>query len=236
VKIRGFRVELGEIEAALKRVAGLREAVVLAVEGGGAGEPKRDLRLVAFVVPERRPGPAEAEVRAQLRATLPDYMAPAALVELDALPLNASGKPDRAALLKLAPTGARPAGEVVLPQSQLERDLAAIWQGVLGVERVSVHDNFFDLGGHSLMMAQAHSRLQEMLGREVPIVDLFRFPTIHQLAAHLADNGGSAAPTAAAQAAAEQRGQERGQQKRDALTAQRARMQQLRTPTGGKKQ
>jgi hypothetical protein len=99
------------------------------------------------------------------------------------------------------------------------------------VERVSVHDNFFDLGGHSLMMAQAHSRLQEMLGRDVPIVDLFRFPTIHQLAMHLADSGG-----ATARATAAQQGQERGQQKRDALNAQRARMQQLRTPAGGKRQ
>ncbi len=230
VKIRGFRVELGEIEAALKRVAGIREAVVLAVDGGNGAEPKRNLRLVACIVPDAQPGPAEAEVRAQLRAALPDYMIPAAFVSLDALPLNNSGKPDRAALLKLAPTGARSAAEVVLPQNQMERDLAAIWQGVLGVERVSVHDNFFDLGGHSLMMAQAHSRLQELLGREVPIVDLFRFPTIHQLATHLADNGGSAAPATAAQ-----QGQERGQQKRDALNAQRARMQQLRTPTGGKK-
>jgi amino acid adenylation domain-containing protein len=231
VKIRGFRVELGEIEAALKRVAGIREAVVLAMDGGNASEPKREMRLVAYVVPDAQPGPPGAEVRAQLRATLPDYMIPAAFVTLPALPLNVSGKPDRAALLKLAPTGGRSASEVVLPQSQLERDLAVIWQGVLGVERVSVHDNFFDLGGHSLMMAQAHSRLQEMLGREVPIVDLFRFPTIHQLATHLTDNGGSSAATGAAQLApAEQRGQERGQQKRDALNAQRARMQQLRSP------
>jgi hypothetical protein len=157
-------------------------------------------------------------------------MIPAAFVSLDALPLNTSGKPDRAALLKLAPTGARPVAEVVLPQNQLERDLAAIWQGVLGVERVSVHDNFFDLGGHSLLMAQAHSRLQELLAREVPIVDLFRFPTIHLLASHLTDGGGPAASATAAQ-----QGQERGQQKRDALNAQRARMQQLRTPSGGKK-
>jgi amino acid adenylation domain-containing protein len=229
VKIRGFRVELGEIEAALKRAPGIGEAVVLAVDAAGA-EPRRDLRLVAYIVPLAQPGPAETELRAQLRTSLPDYMIPAAFVSLDALPLNNSGKPDRAALLKLAPTAGRATSEAVLPQNQLERDLAAIWQGVLGVERVSVHDNFFDLGGHSLMMAQAHSRLQELLGREVPIVDLFRFPTIHQLATHLADGDGATAPATAAQ-----QGQERGQQKRDALNAQRARMQQLRTPSGGKK-
>jgi amino acid adenylation domain-containing protein len=232
VKIRGFRVELGEIEAALTNAGGIREAVVLALDGDGSAEATRDLRLVAYVVPHPQAGPAEAELRAQLRSVLPDYMVPAGFVTLEALPLNSSGKPDRAALLKLAPSPGRAAGEVILPQNQMERDLAAIWLSVLGVERVSVHDNFFDLGGHSLMMAQAHSRLQGLLGREVPIVDLFRFPTIHQLAAHLA---GSGAAAASQQAAAEQRGQERGQQKRDALTAQRARMQQLRTPPGGKK-
>ena len=106
---------------------------------------------------------------------------------MDSLPLNASGKVDRAALLKSGCTPGTCAGQ--RPQSwsrrqnQLERDLAMIWQQVLGLERVSIHDNFFDLGGHSLLMAQAHSRLQEHLGREVPIVDLFRYPTIHLLAA-----------------------------------------------------
>jgi hypothetical protein len=108
-----------------------------------------------------------------------------------------------------------------LPQSQLERDLASIWECVLGVERVGIHDNFFDLGGHSLLMAQAHSRLQELLGREVQIVDLFRYPTIHLLSQFLAgkQTGRETAPTAA------QQGQERGQLMREALNAQRERVQ-----------
>jgi acyl carrier protein len=154
-------------------------------------------------------------------------MVPAVLVSLDRLPLNASGKVDRAALQKIAGSmalsTARPAvAEVAgLPQNQLERDLATIWQQVLGLERVSVHDNFFDLGGHSLLMAQAHSRLQEHLGREVPIVDLFRYPTIHLLASHLTGRAEVGAPPSAAQ-----QGQERGQQKRDALNAQRERIAQ----------
>ncbi len=250
VKIRGFRVELGEIEAVLGKVPGIKQAVVLvhradeaqrakdASSTGGAQPPDSEPRLIAFIAPDAPPGPPEAEVRALLRSRLPDYMLPAAFVCLDALPLNASGKVDRASLRSQLPadllSGARRVMvEVALPENQLERDLAGIWQQVLGVDgtvnRISVHDNFFDLGGHSLLMAQAHSRLQELLGREVPIVDLFRFPTIHLLAQHLAgsERDRATTPTAA------QQGQTRGQQKRDALGARQARTPQRNQPGRG---
>ncbi len=228
VKIRGFRVELGEIESVLGKVPGIKQASVVVHRNGagGGGDP----RLLAFFTAEGASGPAEAELRAQLRSQLPDYMVPAAFVCLDALPLNTSGKIDRVALLRSAPsilvTDARRA-EGAPPQNQLERDLAAIWQQVLGVERVGMHDNFFDLGGHSLLMAQAHSRLQELVGHEVPIVELFRYPTIHLLALHLSEGNG----VQPASASAAQQGQERGQQKREALSAQRERMLQRNART-----
>ncbi len=243
VKIRGFRVELGEIEAVLARHDAVKEAAVIAREDLGAGPAGRsDLRLVAYVVPKD-----EAEVRAEtsssagstltsalrahLKERLPDYMAPAAFVLLDRLPLNTSGKVDRKALPR--PVELRlPATEQVAPGTQLERDLAAIWQEVLGVEKVSVTDNFFDLGGHSLLMAQAHSKLQGLIGREIPIVELFRFPTIRALARHLAQESGETG--AAAPASAVQQGLDRAQLQRDAMAQQRERMKALAQRRGGR--
>ncbi len=235
IKIRGFRVELGEVEAALSHCPGVREAVVVArdlrePDAVTTGARSDDLRLVAYYVAQEGAGPSEGDLRARLREQLPEYMTPSAFVRLEALPLNASGKVDRRALPR--PLTTRSAADVTLPQSQLERDLARIWQQLLGVDHISIHDNFFDLGGHSLLMAQAHSRLQQLLGREVPIVDLFQYPTISRLAKHLGQAPGTAQPPAgAASPVAPPEGEDgprpagaRAQQQRDAVAQQRERM------------
>ncbi len=228
VKIRGFRVELGEVEAAVGKCAGVKEAAVIAdrQEGDVA-------HLLAYVVPTEQPGPSEAELRAALRQLLPDYMMPAHFVTLETLPLNSSGKVDRKALPR--PANLRPnVTEFMVPQTGLEQELASIWQRVLGVEKVGIHDNFFDLGGHSLLMAQAHSALQQLVGREIPIVDLFRHPTISALAKYLAPGQDTGAAAPAAPSSVHQ-GLDRGAQQRDALLQQRERMKALaQRRTGGK--
>nr|AGS49935.1 long-chain-fatty-acid--CoA ligase [uncultured bacterium esnapd24] len=186
VKVRGFRVELGEIEAALAAQPGVAEAVVAARE-----ESPGSVRLVAYLVAE--PG-AELSVpglRAALKAELPGYMVPAAFAVLDALPLTRSGKVDRRALP--APESAASAGAGAAhaaPQSDVERTIAAAWQEVLGVESVGLDDNFFDLGGHSLLLARLRSRLAGRFPREVSVVVLFRYPTVRSLAEYL--SGGAA--------------------------------------------
>jgi len=180
VKIRGFRIELGEIETVLSQDPAVRETVVLAHED----EPG-DTRLVAYVVPGDRQGPAVDELRRFLQKNLPDYMVPSAFVTLEALPLTPSGKVDRRALP--APDGTRPELETayVSPRSEAERTIAAIWEEVLRVEQVGVNDNFFDLGGHSLLVVQVHSRLMGTFKREFPMTDMFRHTTVAGLAQYL---------------------------------------------------
>jgi amino acid adenylation domain-containing protein len=185
VKVRGFRIELGEIEAALGRLPGVREAVVLArASAGGTG----DRRLVAYVTPAGSDTALDTgTLRDGLRSLLPAYMVPAAFVPLPRLPVTPNGKVDRKALARIEPEG-HDAGlttSYVEPRSDLERRIAALWREVLGVEQVGVRHNFFDLGGHSLLLVRLHARLEEELGRELPLVDLFNAPTIEALARHL---------------------------------------------------
>jgi amino acid adenylation domain-containing protein len=183
VKVRGFRIELGEIEAALTRHPRVREAVAL-VRRDRNGEPL----LAAWFAPGWPS--AEAELRLDLAERLPGYMVPAALVGVAALPRTASGKVDGEALPDLGDpaSGAMHASlqsHFVPPASALERTLAAIWQELLGADRVGIEDNFFDRGGHSLLLVRLQARIQQALGREVPLVDLFSYPSIGSLAAHL---------------------------------------------------
>ncbi len=220
-KIRGFRVEPGEIEAALTRQPAVAAAAVVAT-GSGA-----DARLVGYVTPaDPAHPPAQADLAAALRAELPDYMVPAAFVVLPALPVTANGKLDRAALP--APAAARPelAVAYVEPRGELERSLAALWCELLGVPRVGADDNFFELGGHSLLLAELRTRLAAGLGREVSLVELFQYPTVGSLAAHLA---AAADGTPAADRAA-RAGRDRADQRRQ-LQAQR-RPAPRRVPTG----
>jgi natural product biosynthesis luciferase-like monooxygenase protein len=212
VKIRGFRIELGEIEAVLAASSGVREAVVLARE-----DTPGDKRLVAYVVPQPGRTLALAELRASLAARLPEFMVPAAFVMLDALPLTPNGKVNRRALP--APDRARKSSEssYAPPGGALEQTIAAIWQEALQLERVGANDNFFDLGAHSLMMVEVNAKLREALQREISIIQMFRHPTVAQLARAL----GAAAeekPTHAQR-------QERADQRKEAL-ARRAQLRQ----------
>lgn len=181
VKLRGYRIELGEIEAVLRQQVGIRDALVL-TQTTMTGST----RLLAYVVPEAPDAPSDlSQLRFQLSQQLPDYMIPAVLIPLAELPLTVNGKVDQRALP--TPGGDRPemSTPYLAPQGQLERTLAQIWQQVLEVDRVGLQDNFFDLGGHSLLLADVHQRLQQQLNRSLPLMDLFRYPTIAALAAAL---------------------------------------------------
>ncbi len=176
VKVRGMRVELGEVEAALRRHPNVREAVAVLRQGGG-GE---DALLVAYVTVSPTPGPDSAELRRFLRETLPEAMVPGMLVALDALPRTANGKIDRKALPDPAQAGAREAAAD--PRTPIEEILASIWEEVLGVERVSPGDDFFDLGGHSLLATQVVARMQSAFGVRLPLRALFDHPALERLA------------------------------------------------------
>jgi amino acid adenylation domain-containing protein len=178
VKIRGFRIELGEIQTALTQHPRVRDAVVVTRD-----DARGDKQLVAYVVPRDVP-PDAMELRSYLKSSLPEYMVPAAFVTLEKLPLTPSGKVDRAALP--APTDRPTSAGQMSPRSEIERQIADIWQEVLGIQRVGVQENFFDLGGHSLLLVRVHTQLIKRLGLTVPIVKLFEYPTVAALAAHVA--------------------------------------------------
>ncbi|MGG6312507.1 amino acid adenylation domain-containing protein, partial [Paenibacillus macerans] len=184
VKIRGYRIELGEIEAVLHKHPEVGKAVVLArPEAQGGAE------LCAYLVwKERERTAAFSELRKHLALELPDYMLPAYYVELDEIPLTASGKIDRRALLahEVAAAGGT---EYVAPGTAWEKLLADLWQEVLGLARVGIYDNFFELGGHSLKAMTLLSRMHKQLGVEVPLQLLFETPTVHALARYAAEAG-----------------------------------------------
>lgn len=178
VKIRGFRIELGEIEAALRDCAGVREAAVL------LRDKEERAQLVAYVVSDGAEAGGIASLRAALQQRLPEYMVPAAFVQLEQLPLTANGKLDRSALLALQPESAVASGEQASPRSAVEKIVAETWQQVLGLERVSIYDNFFALGGDSILSLQIVSRLNQA-GLTITPQDLFQHPTVAALSAAL---------------------------------------------------
>ena len=148
----------------------------------------KEKQLVAYVVPRTTDTkPAPDELRKFLASRLPQFIIPSAFVSLDALPLTPIGKLDRDALP--APETLRPKLDIVFtqPRTEVEREVAAVWQAILGVERVGADDNFFDLGAHSLMMVRAHARLAQTYGKDLPLVSLFRYPTVRSLAQHLSE-------------------------------------------------
>jgi len=180
VKVRGYRIELGEIEAVLGELPSVRDALVAVIPGNDG-----ERTLGAFIVPDGD-GLEPEELRAALRQRLPEHMLPASFVRVDALPLTPSGKRDRLSLPSAPPL---PSGTAryVKPATQLEQVIAGIWRELLDVERVGRRENFFDLGGHSLMLFRVQSRLHAAIGVRVPTNDLFRYPTIESLAACCAD-------------------------------------------------
>ena len=175
VKVRGYRIELGEIVSVLREVAGVRDALV-AVRGQDNEQP----RLIAYAVREAGAALNIAELRQHLREQLPDYMVPSGFVVLDQIPLTVSGKVDRKALPDVDPS-TEMAANYVAPRSETENVITQIWQQVLNVKKLGIHDNFFDLGGHSLLMVQVYNKLREAFHKDVPMVELFRNPTIATL-------------------------------------------------------
>ncbi|HEY0782291.1 MAG TPA: thioesterase domain-containing protein, partial [Thermoanaerobaculia bacterium] len=183
VKVRGFRIELGEVEAALARQPGVTAAAVVAREAAAGGQ-----QLVAFVVPAAPAAIDPLALRDSLSRELPEAMVPASFVVLDALPLTANGKLDRRALAALE-VAADGEAERLAPRDVLELRLATIWRDVLGVEQVGVRDGFFALGGHSLLAVQLLARVEQELGRELPLSTLFAGGTIEAMAALLRQGG-----------------------------------------------
>lgn len=181
VKIRGFRVELGEIEAVLAEHPAVREAVVLVRE-----ETPGDKRLVGCLVTEQ-PAPALNALRDFVRAKLPEYMVPGGFVLLDSFPLTTNGKIDRRALAKLEARRGESESLLEQPGTEMERKVAEVWQRVLRVSQVGLDGNFFELGGNSLLLVQAHSQLRSVLKKDLPITKLFQYPTVRSLARFLSE-------------------------------------------------
>ncbi len=176
VKIRGFRIELGEIEAALSQHSAIQKAIVLSNKDESGNQI-----LVGYIVPHAQFQPTTNELRDFLRQILPEYMIPSVYVFLKTLPLTPNGKIDRQSLP--IPEKVKPelTANYVPPKTEIEKVLAKIWAEVLGLEKVGIHDNFFDLGGHSLLLTQVTSRLYNALGVELTLRQIFATPTIAQL-------------------------------------------------------
>jgi amino acid adenylation domain-containing protein len=177
VKVRGFRIELGEIEAVLAAHPTVGKVVVVVRE-----DEADDKRLVAYIVPARGSALAAEELRSFLDAKLPEYMIPAAFVALDALPLSPNGKVDRRALPQPDAVRQEEARTYVAPRDGLERALAQIWEEILNVRPIGVFDNFFRLGGHSILAVRVIAQVQQHFGRELPLAALIQNATIDHLA------------------------------------------------------
>ncbi len=198
VKLRGYRVELGEVESALVSHPAVRESATVLREDA----PEQKL-LAAYVVADGSSAPpSPRELRGYLKERLPEYMVPSAFVVLEALPLTPNGKVDRRALPE--PDNARPelGEDFVAPRTPVEEVLVGIWEEVLGLERVGIHDDFFELGGHSLLATRVISRVRDVFQVELPLRSLFEEPTVAGLsgrieAARWVVRGLQAHPTAA---------------------------------------
>ena len=185
VKIRGFRIELGEIETVLTQHPLVREAAV-GVRKDALGRTE----LVGYVVPDQNEKPSVESLRGYLLERLPDYMVPGIYVLLKTLPLTPNGKLDRKALPE--PDQVRPemAQAYIAPSNDVERKLSGIWCDVLCLNRVGIHDNFFDLGGNSLLAIQVIERVRQVFGDDIPVIKLFQYPTVSSFAGSLKDRAG----------------------------------------------
>ena len=179
VKLRGFRIELGEIETMLRSLPEVSDAAVVVRE-----EVPRGKQIVAYVVLRNQSTIDPSILRGKLNERLPAHMLPEVIVAVEELPLTTSGKVDRISLSK-RPIEERRAESSAGPQTRFEKKIAGIWKEVLGRASVGIHDNFFDLGGHSLLLTQVHAKLQRLLHARLPMVKLFEYPTVAALAAYL---------------------------------------------------
>lgn len=185
VKIRGYRVELGEIEALLGKHDAVRECVLLLRD-----DNQGDQRLVAYFVPSGA-APAPADLREYLRNDLPEYMVPNDFIVMDAMPLTPNGKLDRKQLPEPSQGAAVEAAEYQAPESDLQQTIAEVWQATLQLDKVGTNDNFFDLGGHSLLIVRVHQLLKERVDKPISLTDLYRFPTIKSLTDFLNSDDGN---------------------------------------------
>ena len=222
VKLRGYRIELGEIEALLNVHESVREAVVVARE-----DTPGDMRLVAYVIMQAGQKLDLTALKEALRADLPEFMVPATYVPMTSFPLTPNKKTDRKALPAPDQILVETQTVYVAPTNDLEQQIAEIWQRLLNVPQVGLNDNFFDLGGHSLLTVQAHRQLKEVVDKEISITDMFRFPTIRSLADYLnADDGSNGSehrsPTAVEQSV------DRAASRREAMMQRQQRRQRVR--------
>ncbi|HYP25735.1 MAG TPA: phosphopantetheine-binding protein, partial [Blastocatellia bacterium] len=172
VKIRGFRIELGEIESVLSRHPEVRDSVVVARQAVDG-----DKYLAAFIVPDGE-APSTDELRVYLRRELPDYMVPRAFAFLQELPLTSSGKVDRRALPDAEWSGQAESRSYEAPRTPVEEVVAGIWADVLSLDQVGIHENFFDLGGHSLLVTKVISRVRSVFDVEIPLMEMIETPTV----------------------------------------------------------
>ena len=189
IKLRGHRIELGEIEAVLERHPQVQQAVV-ALYGEGAEQ-----QLVAYV---KQPEPIPSnDLRTWLQERIPDYMTPAIFLSLPELPLTPNGKIDRKRLPVPEAAAREHLAATVAPRNRIEQTVADIWSEVLRVDQVGIHDNFFDLGGHSLLLVKVHARLRQEVDAELAVMDLFRYPTVEALGRVIAAKRNSVETSAA---------------------------------------
>jgi acyl carrier protein len=182
VKIRGFRVELGEIEAVLTRYPAVQQAVVVASE-----DIPGENRLIAYIVPTAEEVLSASELRNFLKSEIPEYMIPWTFVVLDAIPLTPNRKVDRSALPAPEPSRPELKNPFIEPRTTVEEVLAKIWAEVLNLQQVGIHDNFFDLGGHSLRATQVVSRACKAFHVELPLRTFFENPTVSDLAVKIGE-------------------------------------------------
>jgi amino acid adenylation domain-containing protein len=182
VKVRGFRIEPGEIESNISQHPMVAECAVVA-----PADEDGERHLAAYFVPERGTELSERELRSFLKERLPDFMVPGWLAKLERMPLNSNGKVDRKALARLKPAQ-RIEVTHIAPETEMEKLIASVWQDLFRVERVGIDDNFFDLGGTSLTVVDACNRLRDALNRDIAVLDVFRYTTVRSLARHLSRN------------------------------------------------
>ncbi|HKV40780.1 MAG TPA: non-ribosomal peptide synthetase, partial [Blastocatellia bacterium] len=180
VKIRGFRIELGDVTAAMARHPGVREVIVIATQHA-AGEK----RLAAYWTPSRKPAVSQMQLRGFLKEKLPDYMVPSSFTVVEQFPLTNNGKIDREALAQLNNGRARFEEASTPPATQLELTIVSILEEVLEIDKIGVHDNFFDAGANSLLIIRVASKLREALNIELSVIELFAHPTVSLLVSHI---------------------------------------------------
>jgi hypothetical protein len=218
VKINGFRIELGEVEAAIAGYPEVQQVCVVAHTGDDGRQA-----LAAYFVMSGEGKPTPGELSRFISQRLPAQMMPAFYTQLDAIPLTGNGKVDRVALPKPAAGSKTSAAETASPGSPLQDQVAEVWRGVLKASQVGLDDNFFDIGGTSVLLVSVRSQLQERLGRSIPVTWMFEFTTVRALAGKLAEGEvGASAKPAVSTSSTLNAAQEQARKQREAFARMRA--------------